>query len=269
MQLASKNGGVIHIGGTDGDSATLTVETGAVTIRGHQRKSAAEALTACGQDRRTALRLTCDINHVASAEANTGVLLPAAKAGASVVVINGSNSSIVVYAGGLDDIDAVRGATGRPMRAAECVEYVCVRNHDWVAVELGSVARRKLKWRSMSDRAVETIGRFDRDYYLKNNQDVLVAGVDPERHYLEHGWKEGRDPSPYFNVRGYLEANPDVAAAQVEPLGHFVRHGLGEGREGWRKPYDETADAPGNGRTPDRREQSLFASVINRLTGRR
>ncbi|MBB3061887.1 hypothetical protein [Microbulbifer rhizosphaerae] len=36
---------------------------------------------------------------------------------------------------------------------------------------------------------------FDQDYYLKHNEDVGAAGVDPFGHYLNYGWREGRDPS--------------------------------------------------------------------------
>lgn len=33
---------------------------------------------------------------------------------------------------------------------------------------------------------------FDADAYLFHNPDVATAKVDPARHYLEHGWREGR-----------------------------------------------------------------------------
>ena len=271
MQLASKNGGTIYIGGTDDTTATLAVETGAVTVRGHQRKSAAEGLAARGSDRQTALLLTCDINHVASTAANGGVLLPAAKAGASVVVVNGADQPIRVYASGLDDVDAERGTVGRSMQPGACIEYVCIRDHDWVSVELGSVAKRKLAWRSLTERMAEVMGAFDRAYYLRNNPDVAAAGVDPERHYHEYGWKEGRDPSPYFSVQGDLATKPDVAAAELEPLGHFVRHGIGEGRQGWQKPFaeQEVADAATPASASAANQPSFVASLLQRLTGRR
>lgn len=36
---------------------------------------------------------------------------------------------------------------------------------------------------------------FDQAYYLANNPDVKATGRDPQAHFLEYGWKEGRDPS--------------------------------------------------------------------------
>ena len=51
---------------------------------------------------------------------------------------------------------------------------------------------------------------FDPSYYLASYPDVRLLGLDPLRHYLDRGWKEGRDPSAGFSTSGYLAANPDV-----------------------------------------------------------
>jgi GT2 family glycosyltransferase/glycosyltransferase involved in cell wall biosynthesis len=72
---------------------------------------------------------------------------------------------------------------------------------------------------------------FDRDWYLAQNPDVAAAGVDPLVHYLRHGVAEGRDPNPLFDTDWYLAQNPDVAAAGVDPLAHYLRHGVAEGRD--------------------------------------
>ena len=71
---------------------------------------------------------------------------------------------------------------------------------------------------------------FDSTFYLTRNPDVAAAGADPYKHYLSHGWKEGRNPSALFSTRYYLAHNPDVAAARVNPLLHFEMHGHKEGR---------------------------------------
>ena len=72
--------------------------------------------------------------------------------------------------------------------------------------------------------------RFDASYYLAQNPDVAAAGVDPYRHYLSYGWKEGRDPSLMFSTDKYLLANPDVAAAGIDPMAHYSSFGQSEGR---------------------------------------
>ncbi len=79
-------------------------------------------------------------------------------------------------------------------------------------------------------RAITRSGLFDRNWYLANNPDVAQSGVDPIKHYVQYGAREGRDPSPLFNTQGYLSNYLDVAAAGVNPLEHFIRCGAKEGR---------------------------------------
>lgn len=94
---------------------------------------------------------------------------------------------------------------------------------------------------------------FDPAYYLDRNPDVREAGLDPLTHFLEHGWKEGRDPSPGFSTTGYLAANPDVAVAEQNPLLHFLQNGLAEGRSGFARAalsmgaVTQTGSAPAHG----------------------
>ena len=71
---------------------------------------------------------------------------------------------------------------------------------------------------------------FDAPFYLRRYRDVAECGVDPMTHYLEIGWREGRDPSPKFSTNGYLQANADVVSAGVCPLVHYVTSGILDGR---------------------------------------
>lgn len=73
-------------------------------------------------------------------------------------------------------------------------------------------------------------GLFDRQYYLSNNADVADAEMTPEIHYLKHGWKEGRNPSPSFDTAFYLAAYPDVLASRKNPLIHYIKYGQYENR---------------------------------------
>ncbi|MBB5755020.1 glycosyltransferase [Prosthecomicrobium pneumaticum] len=75
---------------------------------------------------------------------------------------------------------------------------------------------------------------FDVNWYLDTYNDVKSANVNPLEHYIQFGWKELRDPSPAFSVRHYLEYNPDVAASGMEPCGHYITHGRKEGLIAWR-----------------------------------
>ncbi len=84
-----------------------------------------------------------------------------------------------------------------------------------------------------------TVPTFDPDgsslvndaYYKVLYSDIAADGIDPDLHYAEFGWKEGRSPNPLFDTAGYLSANSDVAAANGNPLGHHSAYGWKEGRD--------------------------------------
>ena len=59
-------------------------------------------------------------------------------------------------------------------------------------------------------------------YYLKNNSDVRISGIDPIIHYIYHGYKEGRKPDPTFDGDYYLEIHYDVKTSNINPLVHTV-----------------------------------------------
>jgi hypothetical protein len=74
-------------------------------------------------------------------------------------------------------------------------------------------------------------GFFDVSAYLAAHPDVRASGINPLDHYHASGWREGRDPAPNFDTTYYLLRNPDVAAADVDPLAHYLDFGLFEGRQ--------------------------------------
>ena len=48
---------------------------------------------------------------------------------------------------------------------------------------------------------------FDPAYYLERYPDVAQAGIDPFLHYMDFGFREGRDPSPGFQTGYYIAKN--------------------------------------------------------------
>lgn len=71
---------------------------------------------------------------------------------------------------------------------------------------------------------------LDRAYYLRRYPDIANARVDPVKHYIEHGWREGRDPSPDFITDYYLKRYPDVAPSGLNPFFHYLTIGKPAGR---------------------------------------
>jgi glycosyl transferase family 1 len=71
----------------------------------------------------------------------------------------------------------------------------------------------------------------DGAFYRAVNPDLAGSGLDPIAHYAGSGWREGRDPAPWFSTRAYVEAYPEVAKAGWNPLCHYLILGRREGRE--------------------------------------
>ena len=64
-------------------------------------------------------------------------------------------------------------------------------------------------------------GLFDESFYLNRYPDVAKAQVDPFNHYMNTGWKEGRNPSKEFITKSYLEENPGIREKNICPLTHL------------------------------------------------
>lgn len=78
-------------------------------------------------------------------------------------------------------------------------------------------------------RLIEQSGLFCADWYLHRYPDVRKAGVDPLRHYLDHGAAEGRDPGPAFNTLHYLAQLTQGVGSSSSPLSHYLTVGAGLG----------------------------------------
>jgi GT2 family glycosyltransferase len=61
---------------------------------------------------------------------------------------------------------------------------------------------------------------FDKHYYLTANPDVATSGTDPFKHFMRHGWREGRNPSAAFDCLYYL-ATRDLSL-ETNALTHYV-----------------------------------------------
>ncbi|MDX9744712.1 MAG: glycosyltransferase, partial [Arcobacteraceae bacterium] len=55
--------------------------------------------------------------------------------------------------------------------------------------------------------------------------------IDPLKHFIENGWKEGKNPSDKFYTNFYLETNKDVRDAKINPLIHYIKYGKKEKRK--------------------------------------
>lgn len=63
---------------------------------------------------------------------------------------------------------------------------------------------------------------FNAEWYLSEYQDVLVSKVDPAHHYYYQGWREGRNPSTFFDTNAYIQTHFGDRAPSLNPLIHFL-----------------------------------------------
>ena len=106
---------------------------------------------------------------------------------------------------------------------------------------------------------IKNSGLFDSNWYLEQNLDVKESDQDPIRHYLEHGYKEGRDPNPTFDQSWYLQENQDVAVSGINPLVHYIKFGKSEGRT--------TQGQNNNSRQPKQSVSPIVADLNKKMWG--
>jgi glycosyltransferase involved in cell wall biosynthesis len=69
---------------------------------------------------------------------------------------------------------------------------------------------------------------FDREFYRAAYPEA-VRDADPLPDYMERGWRDGRDPAPWFSTTHYLARFPDIAAIGANPFLHWVLWGREQG----------------------------------------
>lgn len=72
-------------------------------------------------------------------------------------------------------------------------------------------------------RLIEASSLFQSAWYLQNNSDVALAGINPATHYLRAGAGEGRNPGPEFDTGAYVTEHPDLAHSGLNPLVHYLQ----------------------------------------------
>lgn len=60
--------------------------------------------------------------------------------------------------------------------------------------------------------------KFSAKYYMQRYPDVAQSGISAVRHFMQNGWKEGRNPSAAFFMLDYLERHPEATEKNICPL---------------------------------------------------
>lgn len=59
---------------------------------------------------------------------------------------------------------------------------------------------------------------FDLEFYLSNSPDLSPEKVNLLEHFTAFGWREGRNPAPWFNLSDYQRKFPIVRDLEINPL---------------------------------------------------
>lgn len=70
---------------------------------------------------------------------------------------------------------------------------------------------------------------FQAEYYKAIYPEMRDYGGDLLEHYLNEGWKEGKNPNPYFYTDWYRKIYSDAASSGVSPLEHYIATGAAKG----------------------------------------
>jgi hypothetical protein len=75
---------------------------------------------------------------------------------------------------------------------------------------------------------------FDQDFYVEQEPSLKdQTRLAMLRHFVEHGWRNHRDPSPDFSTKRYLQLYEDVVTKNVNPFFHYIVAGKSRVMSTW------------------------------------
>jgi glycosyltransferase involved in cell wall biosynthesis len=109
---------------------------------------------------------------------------------------------------------------------------VFISQMPYLYILLKSNINVKSLWNNIKGyKAIKRLNLFDEEYYLNEYGVVSNSGMDLLLHYLYFGYKEGKNPNPYFDGKRYLSQYPDVKKAELNPLLHYALWGNNENKK--------------------------------------
>lgn len=71
---------------------------------------------------------------------------------------------------------------------------------------------------------------FNDTFYMEQSDCIKMLRYNPLEHFARYGESMRLSPSPELDIQFYLKNNEDVLNAGISPYRHFINHGLSEGR---------------------------------------
>ncbi len=78
-----------------------------------------------------------------------------------------------------------------------------------------------LRWQVLKNFMIVLLSsHFNRKWYLVHYSGSMASGMAPAAHYLNEGWKQGKNPSSSFFTNLYIKQHPEVLEGGYCPLVH-------------------------------------------------
>ncbi len=71
---------------------------------------------------------------------------------------------------------------------------------------------------------IKKSGLFNTSWYTERYLNISDEDIDPLIHFVETGWKEGKNPHPDFDIDWYASHNVDKKE-KINPLIHYIKYG--------------------------------------------
>jgi glycosyltransferase involved in cell wall biosynthesis/GT2 family glycosyltransferase len=102
-------------------------------------------------------------------------------------------------------------------------------------------------------RLITESGLFDHAHYARQFKPVLSPKTNLIAHYVNEGWRHGKNPNALFSVTFYLMRNQELAAEGIEPLSHYIEVGSGQLKDPHplfsTEYFSKLVEPPGQGET--------------------
>lgn len=69
---------------------------------------------------------------------------------------------------------------------------------------------------------------IDQDYYFAQYPDVAQSGFSAAEHWKTYGWRENRNPAPWFDTKFYLSQFSEADRPKSDPLVHYILEGCSQ-----------------------------------------
>lgn len=93
-----------------------------------------------------------------------------------------------------------------------------------------AISRQKLLFERIDSEDFPYEKFIDQTYYFTKYPDVAQSGMSAQEHWCKYGYRERRNPTPWFDTCFYLSQFTGAEACEIDPFMHYILKGCLEGK---------------------------------------